>query len=367
MLFINVWRKVKMEVTTVNTNLKNKNAAGGDSGFTLIELFVVITIIGIAIGLFLPETQRLREAAGKIKVSDQLGKAAAAGAIFRQQRGRFPESLIDLGEFCAAHPELCAELSQIGSGKKDGYNFFISQSAENIWKLEAEPTYPGITGAESFILEQVRLANGEFRNRTNSFPTPGSDQARKKMFDNIRAEGSGKIAELLKLDPRTLTEIRRYESSPGNIEQIFNMFDRDGNREISINEIRGFETRNFDPELAKPLNEFLSFVGQEMKFDVMNDNSDDEPGVNISVYPGNTTSVFSFEMNCNLTNVYVTKENVAQKMCAFLRAAESAENRGDSQSKQRFLRRFIQEADEQTHQTLTRKNAVTLIYLAQTL
>jgi hypothetical protein len=199
------------------------------------------------------------------------------------------------------------------------------------------------------------------------FPTPGADEARQQAFARIGDRGAEAISDLLSMDQGAPPLAREHVGSPDAPANVFNMFDRNGDGVVGVEEIQSFQTSD-GRNREGPLAALLASVGDELKLDALSPELKAEIGVRLSDLQGDPSAqYFSYGGLCDLTKMYVNKEGVAGAMCAKLSAAEAAEGRGAMEARRGALGAYMNHVAAQAGKSLTRRRATTLTTLARTL
>jgi prepilin-type N-terminal cleavage/methylation domain-containing protein/prepilin-type processing-associated H-X9-DG protein len=131
------------------------------AAFTLIELLVVIAIIAILIGLLLPAVQKVREAAARMKCSNNLKQFGIALHAYHDVNGTFP-------------PGAPVDVTSLG------WNSFTLPYIEqdNVWKLMS-PTAGAYSGGET----GVNRRNGAHRVATFLCPSYAEERSNSAIDD----------------------------------------------------------------------------------------------------------------------------------------------------------------------------------------
>jgi prepilin-type N-terminal cleavage/methylation domain-containing protein/prepilin-type processing-associated H-X9-DG protein len=124
-------------------NQKSEIRNNESAAFTLVELLVVITIIGILIALLLPAVQAAREAARRMQCGNNLKQVALGLQAYHEQKSVFPPGISENAAGTRETLWTIWMLPYIEAGNLYGrFNFNVWQSPENydVWRTKI-PAY----------------------------------------------------------------------------------------------------------------------------------------------------------------------------------------------------------------------------------
>jgi len=155
----------------------------GETGFSLIELLIVVAIILIIAAIAIPNLLRARMSANEASAVGSLRTINTAEVTFSSTYGIGFGPLASLGSpaagaCTAAVTSACLIDSVLTTGKKSGYTIAIPTPAANgtigapqpTYETNALPTAPGQSGQRSFCSDQ----SGVIRADPNGSAAPGT-------------------------------------------------------------------------------------------------------------------------------------------------------------------------------------------------
>jgi prepilin-type N-terminal cleavage/methylation domain-containing protein len=135
---------------------RKMNKTTNQSGFSLVELLVVVIIIAIIAAIAIPNLLASRRAANEASAVSSLRTIHSAQATYQATLGgnvNYAPDLTTLGTATVPDPNGLID-SALASGSKSGYTFNVTSPATQVYCATAVPTTPGTTGNRYFAVSQ---------------------------------------------------------------------------------------------------------------------------------------------------------------------------------------------------------------------
>lgn len=119
------------------------------TGFTLVEIMIVVAIIMILSFLLIPSMLRSSITANESSAIANLRNIYTVSQMYYVDNAReYPQQLSDLSDYISP---------ALASGSKSGYLFVYSRDSEDEFHINSNPRTPGRTGVRYFYLDETNV------------------------------------------------------------------------------------------------------------------------------------------------------------------------------------------------------------------
>lgn len=134
------------------------------SGFSLIELLIVIAIILIILAIAMPKLNRARMYSQEMAAIRTITTIHTAQAQYFSQFGRFAANLTEIGPPTSGQPNAAAAdliSGDLALGEKSGYKFTMAGGPAG-YTVNAIPVAYNTTGSRTFFSDQTLVIRENF-------------------------------------------------------------------------------------------------------------------------------------------------------------------------------------------------------------